>query len=74
MWLRHIRTRPSLRATRKRLLARRYPTGIPALLPSPLDHPHGDEISAERLDLRDRQAERLSRGCEQARGVLAVPA
>ena len=73
MWLRHIRTRPSLRATRKRLLARRYATGIHSRLPHPLDHPGSHELGAERLDFIDRQAERVGCGGERAPGVLVEP-
>ena len=43
------------------------------LLPHPLDHPRDNEISTERLDLGDVQAELLSCGYERARGVLVEP-
>ena len=36
----------------------------------PLDHPRGDENTAQRLDLGDVQAERLSCGRERRPGVL----
>jgi len=36
--------------------------------------PHGDEIAAQCLDLRNRQAERLSCGCERVVTQLRCPA